>query len=1020
MNPRASQRLLYPLLLAFLSAGVAQAGPSDPVSIPDASLKQTLKTKLGITRDPTESDMLLLTRLDCAGASVSSLTGLEYARNLAILDLSSNRISDVSALSGLTKLTNLGLSGNQISDISSLVGLTKLTFLALDDNRISRVPSLSTLRSLSQLALSVNPLSDISGLSGMSNLNSLSMIRTPLRDISALSGLTNLKDLYIAECQIRDISALAGMTQLTTLFAWLNQISDISALSAMTNMQSLVLWGNQIRDISVLSGLTKLSYLSLSYNQISDISALAAMRHLTRFDIESNPLNAQACALYIPMITANNPGAVIEYNACCATPVITSQPQSQTASPGDSATFSVVASGGSLGYQWRKNGSNLSGATAYTLTINPVAAANAGTYTCVVTNSCGSVTSNEATLTIVTSHTLMTSSGDGGSVTTPGEGTFTYNHGTSVSVVATAEAGYRFVNWTGTAVTAGDVANPTSASTTVMMHNDFTLLANFTLNPQVTLTTSSAGGGAVTSPGEGSFTYSAGVTVSVTATADSHHHFTGWTGTAVTAGKVASPASPTTTVTATASYTLVANFAVDTYSLTITGANGTVSRDPAKASYAYGETVTLQATGNKNYHFSGWSGDVTGSANPITLTMDGNKSIAAGFAANRWSLTMFRTAGGAVASPGEASFQYDEGSSVMLEARPDPLFRFVGWQGSLSSSSNPYSLTMDGDYTIKACFESVLDQLYVGGVVQGDTQEDGTANHPFKAIQEAIDVAKDHAKLTVRPGTYFETLDLSGKDIELNGLSGDPNKITPLPVIDGQGKGTVIRCTQGEDANCAIVGLVITGGSGNLAGGILCVASSPTIQNCLIVGNRATGPDGVGGGIYCRDSKATILNCTITGNYGGTAGAGVSFKEGLAVAVNSILWGNGPSEIQATGTIQPVIAYTDVAGGWPGTGNLNADPLFAGAGYWASPSDLTRPVSASVAAAVWMMGDYHVRSQAGRWNPAGGVWLLDAVTSPCIDSGNPASPAGLEPTPNGNRINLGVYGGTNQASPTKP
>jgi hypothetical protein len=611
--------------------------------------------------------------------------------------------------------------------------------------------------------------------------------------------------------------------------------------------------------------------------------------------------------------------------------------------------------------------------------------------------------------------TLTTSSTAGGTVSTPGIGSYPYDHGTSASVTATAQANYHFVNWTGTAVTAGKVANPTSASTTVTMDGNYTLQANFATG-QVILTTSSNDGGAVSMPGEGTFTYSSGTSVAVTAAPDPHFHFVGWTGTAVAAGKLADPTSANTTVVMDGDYTLVASFAADRYSLTITGANGSVSQSPAKASYSYGETVTLQATASKHYHFTGWSGDLSGAANPVTITLDGNKTIVAGFAANRWSVTVSRTAGGTVLSPGEGSFQYDEGSSVMLEARANPLFRFVGWSGGLSANRNPYSLTVDTDYTIKACFESMLDQLYIGGVLPGDTQEDGTSNHPFNGIQEAIDVARDHAKLMIRPGTYFETIDLSGKAIELNGLGGDPNKITPLPVIDGQGKGTVIRCVQGEDANCAITGLVITGGSGNLAGGVVCVGSSPTIQNCLIVGNRATGPDGVGGGIYCENSEATFINCTVSGNYGGSSGAGVSSKDSLAVVVNSIIWANSPVEIEVSGTIQPVIGYTDVTGGWIGTGNLKVDPLFAAAGYWANPEDLTKPVSASVATAVWVAGDYHVMSQAGRWDPVAKAWVMDAVTSPCIDRGSPALPVGAEPLPNGNKINMGAYGGTRQAS----
>ncbi len=78
---------------------------------------------------------------------------------------------------------------------------------------------------------------------------------------------------------------------------------------------------------------------------------------------------------------------------------------------------------------------------------------------------------------------LNCSSTSGGSVTTPGEGDFNYNENTYADIVASADQFYHFVEWTGTAVTAGKVTNPYSASTTVYMDGDYTVIANFAANP---------------------------------------------------------------------------------------------------------------------------------------------------------------------------------------------------------------------------------------------------------------------------------------------------------------------------------------------------------------------------------------------------------------------------------------------------------------------------------------------------------------------------------------------------------
>ncbi|WP_158085363.1 PQQ-dependent sugar dehydrogenase [Niastella vici] len=87
-------------------------------------------------------------------------------------------------------------------------------------------------------------------------------------------------------------------------------------------------------------------------------------------------------------------------------PVITTQPQSITISQGGTATFSVTATGNPApSYQWRKNGTNISGATAATYSISNVQPSHAGTYSVVVTNSAGSVTSNNATLTVTQPNT---------------------------------------------------------------------------------------------------------------------------------------------------------------------------------------------------------------------------------------------------------------------------------------------------------------------------------------------------------------------------------------------------------------------------------------------------------------------------------------------------------------------------------------------------------------------------------------------------------------------------------------
>jgi hypothetical protein len=87
------------------------------------------------------------------------------------------------------------------------------------------------------------------------------------------------------------------------------------------------------------------------------------------------------------------------------------------------------------------------------------------------------------------------------------------------------------------------------------------------------------------------------------------------------------------------------------------------------------------------------------------------------------------------------------------------------------------------------------------------------------------------------------------------------------------------------------------------------------------------------------------------------------------------------------------LRYSCISGGWAGPGNIDVSPGFA------DPAN----------------GDFHLKSQAGRWDPRTGAWAADALTSLCINAGDPTAPLGREPFPNDGRINVGAYGGTTEA-----
>lgn len=390
----------------------------------------------------------------------------------------------------------------------------------------------------------------------------------------------------------------------------------------------------------------------------------------------------------------------------------------------------------------------------------------------------------------------------------------------------------------------------------------------------------------------------------------------------------------------------------------------------------------------------------------------------------QYTVEVLPSPGGAVTHPGEGQFTFETGQIILLVARSDPGWVFKNWSGTFSSTQNPTSLAVASNHAIQANFLDLSNTLFVDDTSPGDPRpgdpgggdplEDGSMAHPFDTIQEAIDAASEGMSIFVRPGLYRENIDFLGKNLRLIGTNPDLQEGTQFPIIEGARAGAVVSFTRGEGIACELAGFVVTRGVGDLAGAILCDGSSPTIANCVIVGNRSTHANGAA--VYCRESRAAILNCTIANNFPGWNGAALRLVNSSVVVNSSILWDNGPAQILTTGVDNSRVEFNNIAGGWPGTGTLSNDPLFVMAGYWAKPDDPSEPADPGDADALWIDGDYHLKSKAGRRNVNTPDWHADNVTSPSVDTGDPRLPLGEEPAPHGDIVNQGAYGGTAHAS----
>lgn len=209
----------------------------------------------------------------------------------------------------------------------------------------------------------------------------------------------------------------------------------------------------------------------------------------------------------------------------------------------------------------------------------------------------------------------------------------------------------------------------------------------------------------------------------------------------------------------------------------------------------------------------------------------------------------------------------------------------------------------------------------------------------FSGIQQAIDYAQDGAEIVVSPGTYNEAINFLGKSLHLRSSDGPD-----VTIIDASGRGaSAVRIAGGVGPETILEGFTITGGTGStvspqypqfppwfvIGGGLLINGSSPTIDNCILIGNAADVGGGIaalgasasplitgctltenaaeesGGGMYNLNSSPTVQDCIFEGNWADfSGGGGMSNNESSVVtvtdcvfignsAVNSSLYGGG-------------------------------------------------------------------------------------------------------------------------------
>jgi surface protein len=337
------------------------------------------------------------------------------------------------------------------------------------------------------------------------------------------------------------------------------------------------------------------------------------------------------------------------------------------------ASVSLVATP-NTGYtfvNWTENGQQVSTNATYQFT----ATANR--------NLVANFTLNAYTISAVANPTA------GGSITGAGN----YNHGASVSLVATPNTGYTFVNWTENGQQVS--TNATYQFTATANRN---LVANFTLNAYtISAVANPTAGGSITGAGN----YNHGASVSLVATPNTGYAFVNWTEN----GQQVST-NATYQFTATANRNLVANFSMNAYNISATAnpeEGGTIA---GAGNYNHGASVTLSATANIGYTFSNWNenGQVVSNNATYQFTATANRSLVANFSMNAYNIsaTANPEEGGTIAGAGN----YNHGANVTLTATPNNGYTFTNWteNGQVVSNNATYQFTATANRSLVANF----------------------------------------------------------------------------------------------------------------------------------------------------------------------------------------------------------------------------------------------------------------------------------------------------------------------------
>ena len=243
-----------------------------------ANIKELTITDMAVNADEIALIGRLpnLQKLTANNCSLSTISGLEFAKNLTHLDLGNNAIRDIAPLSKLVNLQSLTMKQNALNDLSALSTLNALTVLDVSNNNLTTISPIATITGLKSLDVSNNSLEEIASVQQLTNLEYLSIACNGISDVDSIAACVKLTKLDISTNDISDISELSVLDRLETFNFSYNSVTKIPEWDADCALVNIDGSYNKIKTLEPLGGLKKLNNIYMDYNKdISSVKALA-------------------------------------------------------------------------------------------------------------------------------------------------------------------------------------------------------------------------------------------------------------------------------------------------------------------------------------------------------------------------------------------------------------------------------------------------------------------------------------------------------------------------------------------------------------------------------------------------------------------------------------------------------------------------------------------------------------------------------------------------------------------------